>query len=212
MKINNITKQNFCGYNNVLALGSVPVGSLTISSFSTQLNDKDDLKPLYEGEKMNHLTEYRKLRRMQGAAENDVNDDILTLTFVSNSKHKNNLFIGLDDYSLYWGSELRVLRDRYVPKLLTEEEYIKTEAIHLKAYTLLANITKHMMNDNRKMVEDINKYRIYDNFEEALAKHIGDKSIARQLTALAKSKYYHFQEVALPFNLGISKTMHTFFK
>ena len=128
---------------------------------------------------------------------------------------------------MFWGEELLKLREINVPRLMTEEEYKKIERIHLRAYTILASITKRMMNDNtwqkrdkaEAMIADnltqrrnTDFYRVFNSLVKSLSYVLGTERAAYEAANVGKMVNIPYQKVAGKFNRGISKSMQRFFR
>ena len=199
MITNNIS---FQGYNNVMyAFDSNNSNDKYVASMSLQLNNEDGF---------NDLLEYKKLREMNDSIANPTRDDILTLTYIIDKKqNKEQLF--LNSKEMYWGDELRALGEKFVPKLLSQVNYKREEAVHMKAYTLIASLTKRLAYaqfDN----ENGDKGMVIQGMFNSLYKLFQNQHDAFRLTELACSKKYKFQGFAEGLNKGIVRTMNLFFR
>lgn len=143
--INNI---NFRGYSNILSANRIHLGGLETSYIAMKLDDI--------GEK--DLSTYKQIRKMQGYPDALQNEDILTLIHLTDGRSED-IFFG--NKGMCWGDQLLTVRNEYIPKFLSKEKYKKIEEIHLKAYTLLASLTKRMAYDKFEN-EDKNMKRVVD--------------------------------------------------
>ena len=205
MKINSLSNIQFKGFDNICTAADIPVGTKRVSYIACHLNDDgaDD------------LSKYNELRRMQGYTHDFQKKDVVVITYIKDLKN-NSDHILLGDKDMYWGDELMQLKDKFVPKEISEAKYEKIEALHLKAYTFLANLTKRLMNHQFEN-EDIN-YRkvIKETYDIFSALHINclpvfSPSEAYKLVEIGCLKTFSFQKLASSFNKGIDHTMKHFF-
>ena len=196
---NNIT---FKGYKNILCAYNVPISKTQYATYmSMQLNDDDEYKD---------LSEYLKVKKLQGFLSNQKNDDVLTLTYVMDFKNPSeHLF--LDQKELYLGHELRTIEDKYIPKLMTKEKYEHEKKIHMKVYTLLASLTNRMQYEKFDN-EDINRVDVIKRMFNTMYAILKNEKDAFRLTEIACLKKVRFQDLALAFNKGIAETMAKFFR
>ena len=198
MLTNNVS---FKGYKNVYCAFDVPIkDSKNVTYISMQLND----------EGVSDLSEYRKLKKMQGDILNQKYGDVLTLTYIVDNKEKKD-HLYFDNKEMYWGDELKLLQDKYVPKLMTNEKYKQEEALHMKAYTLLATLTKRLSKEAFNN-EDGERVKVFEKMYNTLYGIIKNQQDAYNLTEIGCLKKVKFQDVALGFNNGITKTMAHFFR
>ena len=199
MKVNSITNQNFYGYKNVLTGNNISLGDKKISFVSMQLNDVgfEDLK------------KYLELRKMQGLPEGCIDEDILTFSYITGSKG-NNMYLGNTRKPMYWGEELVQLEEKFVPKLMSEAEFEKVKKAHMRAYTLLAQITERMMNDNSVKSEDKEMYKVYNSLVKSLSYILGTERIAFDVATVGRLVKFPYQKIAARFNKGINITMKNF--
>ena len=127
------TSQNFYGYKNIIS-DEISSRNGMMTFFAAQLND--------EGHP--DLSEFKKLKRLLKQSEDLINNDVFCATYTHSQGNKPNLFIG--NQVLFWGNELRWLKDNR-PKAMPLKDYKEMETTHLKAYTLLANLTKRITNE-----------------------------------------------------------------
>ena len=199
MKINNISKLNLYGYKNIIVATNIRYDDKDIIYLSAQLND--------EGKK--DLSKLLEIRKLQGLPENSPDKDIFTLFYYSLPK-TNKRFFGAKE--LYWGEELRDISDKYIPKVMSAEEYKKQEAIHLKIYTLLASLTKRMKNNNSIVYVDSDITKVYNTLKNNIFSIIKNKKSADTLASSGCLYKFPLQEIAGNFNKGIRITMERFFR
>ena len=199
MKLNNIS---FRGYNNILcAFDSTDSNAKYVASMSMQLNDEDGVSD---------LTEYKKLKYMQSSVANPSNDDVLTITYVID-KTKNTEHIYLNTKEMYFGDELRYIGEKYVPKIMSQENYKLEETLHMKAYTLLASLTRRLMYAPFNK-ENENLSSVIISMYNTLSRVFNDEKSAFRITELAGLKKYKFQDFAEGLNKRIDRTMKLFFR
>ena len=126
---------SFKGYKNVFCAYDVPLKNNKYATFmSMQLNDADGKKD---------LAEYNKIKELQGEPLDGKYADVLTFTYIKDyNTRKDHLYF--NEHEMYWGDELRVIGEDYVPKLMSQEKYKLEEKLHMKVYTLMAGLTKRM--------------------------------------------------------------------
>ena len=94
---------------------------------------------------------------------------------------------------------------------MSMEAYIKEKDIHMKEYTLMANLTSRLMYEK---FDGENKgiTHVIKNLYNTIGKILEDSEQVFHLTNVACLKQTKFQDVALAFNKGIDRTMKKFFK
>ncbi len=126
MRINNINKTNFNGYKNVIHNDfSFPEGRFMF--MSVQLNNEDGIED---------LKALNTIQRIQGMEQPS---DVMNIFYSKKPAQKN--FFFFNGKPLFLGYELRSLwehRDQI-------ENYKTEENAALKAYTLIASLTRRMM-------------------------------------------------------------------
>ena len=199
--MNNIS---FKGYSNIVSAQKVNIGALETSYIAFKLDDN--------GEK--DLSKLREIRKLQKYPPDYKNDDILTLIHVTDKKYEELYF---SENLMCWGEQLKVLKDEYVPQHFKNVEFKKIEQAHLKAYTLLASLTKRMAQDKFEN-EDVDIKRViqtlYKNLQVIGSKdfRIFDKEEAFELTSVGCLKISKFQSLAAKFNKKIASTMIAYFR
>ena len=202
--MNNIS---FKGYSNIVAAKNVKVGNLYTSYIGVKLDDNDEYKD---------LSSLKKIHELQGVQGSFNNNDILTLTHIAdeNSKYE---YMYLGSKSVWWGEQLKIIKDEYVPEYISQKSYKKIEEIHLKVYTLLASLTKRMSFDKFEN-EDENYKRVLECLNINLKNmRIGEfllfnQNEAFELLSIGCLKHTKFQNVAKGFNKVLSLSMTNFFK
>lgn len=201
--INNV---NFKGYTNVISAYNIPTNGFYTTYIAMKLDDEDG---------HNDLSTYKNLRKLAGYTDRLKNDDILTLTYVTDNKFNENFFIGEKGFCT--GEQLEFAREKLVPNVLSKEKYLELEKIHLKIYTFLADLTKRMANGNFEN-EDENLKRVikvlYSNLQNVTKGNflLFDFKDAFELTAIGCLKQFKFNKIARKFNRKIAETMTEFFR
>jgi hypothetical protein len=199
--MNNI---NFKGYTNILSVKNVKIGDLYTSYIGMKLDDNNGYKD---------LSELKKIHELQGYRERFNNDDILTITYAASERSEDIFFC---EKAICWGEQLKIIKDEYIPKFITESKYKQMEDFHLKAYTLLASLTKRMSCDKFEH-EDQNITRVIDTLNKNLRFLrkgefiLFDQHETFELLSAGCLKHFKFQSVAKGFNKIISRSMSNFF-
>ena len=196
---------SFNGYKNIIATANTKMpNNKSVTYIAMQLDD--------EGQ--HDLSEYKKLRRMQGFIENSKDDDLLLLTYIRDVK-QNTEDIYLGTKNMFLGDELRYIEANYVPKMISYENYEKEKALHMKAYTLLASLTKRIVDEQFNHQEGISKVIEYiNNTLNHLQKNnipIFNAEQSFRLVEYGCLGCFKFQDIAKGFNKGIAYTMSKYF-
>lgn len=130
------TTQNFTGYKNIIS-NELYGTSGSMGFITAQLNN--------EGK--NDLQEYQTLKKMMGCNESALKNDVITM--IQTHKYNYKPLMLIDAQPLLNGEDLNRLSEM-VPNEIPLKEYKTLENITLKAYTLMASLTKRMMADNFK--------------------------------------------------------------
>lgn len=200
--MNNVS---FKGYTNVISARNVQLGDKLINYIAMKLDDN--------GEK--DLTKLREIRKLQGCPDNLPNNDILTFIHVDDTYAESIYF---SDKGMCWGEHLKVVEEEFVPKFLSKATYKRIETAHLKAYTLLASLTRRMANDKFEN-EDTDIKRVIQttftnlkNIKKRASYRVFSDQEAFELTSVGCLKQTKFQPLAEIFNNKIARTMKAFFK
>ena len=151
---------------------------------------------------------------MQGIRESLPNEDILTLIHVSDNKAEE---IFLSDKLMCSGEDLEKIRETYIPNIISNKRYEALEAAHLKAYTLLASLTKRIKFAKFEN-EDENYRRVVETIMNNLSNieihgfRLFNRNEAFELTAAGCLKHFKIQPLASKFNRKIAETMAVFFR
>lgn len=187
---------NFKGYKNIIS-NDICGTNARLLFISAQLNDENEAD----------LLNYKNIKKGMLLPKKDIDNDVINIIYAHKYGGRPQMF--LDDKILYWGKELKQLQNM-VPKIMPESEYKNIETAHMRAYTLMASLSKRMMNDNfshqdREFKKSINQFmKIFTLFTR-------DNDAAFQLLDLSLRKQEPFQKVARLINETIVKTMSHFF-
>ena len=195
MKINNCSTPVFTGYKNVIS-DDIKDSNFRIAHLSMQLDDV--------GEK--DLSEWKSIQKHYTKFQKPEFEDIISLLYVQDSTNKDYLFLG--DRSIYLGNELAQKRAQSLGTV-KEKAYLEEEKITLKAYTLLASLTRRLMQDSIPDVDFYNRARVLSKIYFSLSELMNQETAG---TLLNKSLSNTHEKVSEFFNSGISKTMKRFFK
>jgi len=205
MKVSGI---NFKGFNNIICTDNTVAGNKRITYLSFQLND----------EGINDLSSFKYLQTMHGYFGDKKPTDTVTFSYVTDIGNKwDSMYIY--HKPLLLGEELRKIEDKYIPKFISEDNYKKIKAVHMRAYTLLASITKRLANKNLDF-EDIGRMNVmketFENLKNMTYIKSSEKLFTEQeafnLLETGCLKQFKFQEVASKFNKAIIATMEHYFK
>lgn len=190
--LNNVKNISFQGYKNIISNDLTGNNSRTIF-FSAQLNN----------ENCSDLNNYQKIINSDNRFQSSVSDDIITCLYIRNGMSDR---ITLNGIPLPWGTEL-IEMQHTLPKDL----YKKEEGIALKCYTLLANITRQMMQNNlcTKDSKIIDVFKKLMNFWNKVGL---DKKSAYDLVKSSLISNEPFDKSALYLNRRIQKSMNTLLK
>lgn len=183
------SSNTFEGYKNLIVRDTKVGLNNRLSLWAAELTN--------EGNK--DLDQYRILQKKMGIDS----DDVIFCLYVKN-KYGQNLF--LNEKPLLWGTELRNLQYKY-----PSNEYKKVEEMTLKAYSLLASITKQMMQDASAKIDS--------GYEKVFTKTLHKLTMMTEnpflsysfLDSITRSKNSIF-DIGRFFNNGIHKTMNKFLK
>jgi hypothetical protein len=199
--MNNI---NFKGYSNIVSADGIPTGNFRISYLAMKLDD--------EGEK--DLTKLKQIRKLQGYPAGIKNEDIITFTHFTNGKIEDIYF---NEKPMCWGEQLKIVQEEYIPKFISQDKYKELESAHLKAYTLLASLTKRLSFDKFEN-EDSDIGRVIQTLHKNLISMkkgnipLFDYKSAFNITGIGCLKQYKYQPLAEKFNKMIMSTMSNFFR
>lgn len=195
MKIinNNI---NFKGYKNVI-YNNMDSPMYKFRFMSMELND--------EGCK--DLTEFKKLQSLCG--KQDCGD---TLHLVNSKVYNSDEYLFLNGRSMFKGSELKALYEQYADLDGYKDVYKKEEAAALKAYTLIASITRRMM-ENSLCIMDSGITKVFQSALNTLTPMLNNnKNHAFNVLQISLMDNIPLEHVAETFNNYAAKHMKQFFK
>lgn len=193
MQVNKINNNiNFNGYKNIIS-DDLQASAGRLIYFSAQLNN--------EGEK--DLDNYRRLIDSNPIFYRSSDNDIINCIYISRGGHDR---ISLNLRPLAWGEELKNISREVAPGV-----YKKEEPAFLKAYTLLASLTRRMMNNNLCMKDN----KIVDVFKqtiETFTKIECNNKAAFELVESSLLQNKPFDKLAFFINRRIQQSMNVLFK
>lgn len=198
-------KISFKGYTNIVSAQNIPWGNTNISYIAAKLDDNNE----------KDLLTFREIRKLQGYPEGLANDDIITIVHVSEPKTDTFYYSGK---AMCWGEQLKIVEEEYIPQLLSRNQFKLLEKAHLKAYTLLASLTKRMSYDKfenensdiKRVVQTL--YNDFRAIKERATYRLFSDADAFELTSAGCLKKTKFQPLAAKFNEIIMQTMTAYFK
>lgn len=186
---------NFKGYKNFLGFDSSSPNGSRASYFTLQLND--------EGNK--DLSEFREILKLMGRKDKELENDVINYVYVQAQDGSGCMF--LNKYPLYDTTELKKLACK-MPK----SEYIKEERCTIKAYTLLANLTKRMMH-NDLITHDAGMNKVITTTMECLGNIFNnDSAQAFHVIQMSCANPPKANKLGTYINTTIHKEMVKFFK
>ena len=194
MKIN-FNTQNFTGYKNLIHTDiSSKDGRFVM--LAMQLDDTGG----YED-----LAELKKLHRFFDLPETDV------LTYMQVQRDNVKPCMIIDNMKLLDGFELKLLNSPKMAAKLSEENIKKTERFNFKAYTLLASLTKRLMNISMSSNDEGFKHTVQE-VSSTLKEIFPSVSYVISILNSAFEERKPFQKTALELNTIIRKNMDILFK
>lgn len=195
MNNNNNNNINFKGYKNAI-YNKVDDDQYKLRFMSMELNN-DGCKD---------LTEFKEMQKLCGRSENG---DILHCIYAKLPDSNGALF--LDGYTLFNGIELKKLYEQYSDLDGYKDVYKQEEKAALKAYTLLASITRRMM-ENSLCTMDGGMGKVIQSAMEAYSPLFSDKNSTFDFLHTSLLKPSPLEHVAEFFNNYVAKNMKQFFK
>ena len=189
------TSQNFYGYKNVIS-DDINRRNASLTFISAQLDN--------EGQ--NDLAEFKKLKNMMEMPADKIDSDVINIIYTHIDGNKPNLF--LDNKVLFWGDELRWLKDNH-PKVMPIEEYTRIKDIHLKAYTIMASLTKRIKDRNIQFSDEGIK-NVISGFMKTMTEFTKNDNASFDILQHAFSSKVPTPRIAENLNTIISKTMEHF--
>lgn len=200
MKINSINP-SFTGYKNVLTM---QFNDEQLQEIHTAMQLTDDATK--------DLSEFKSLKDiMPKKIKECLYDDTLAIHYINIKKVKNftpKLYI--NDVPLLTGQELLALKNKMTSHN-EEIAYKNIENWNLKAYTLLAQLTRRMMNDNSRPIQDNGLERVFHHTTDSMGKITGNISHAFNIAHCMTLSKEPYQNTAGIINKKISNTMKVFF-
>lgn len=199
---NNIQKINFNGYKNLL-YEDIRGENCSVSFFATQLNDQGekDLTTLKETINMSHFKN-----------EHIPNRNVLSMIVVDLPQEPQpNIFFNGE--ILNSGKELKNLKIDclYHGGLAANNRFKKEENFALKAYTLLAKITRNM-SEQSMTSKDTGMFQVMQNLLKDFKLIFNNETTAHSLMDFAIFTKKSQQEVGITLNNYIKKALHNYFK
>lgn len=194
MKVNRCeSTPSFLGYKNIIA-NDINTDKFRFLLLSMQLDDKDNPD----------LSDFRKYKNMIGAGDENLKKDTLACIYMDLPEmHSSDLF--LNNHFMVSGEALKDMQYN-MPKPL----YKNTEGIMLKAYTLIAGITKRIMNDNA-LRQDIQLSEVVRHTFETMSSIYQNQATCFNVLKDTLQKHVPPQKVASVFNNRIVQTMQKLF-
>lgn len=186
---------NFKGYKNFLGCDiQLPAINSSLTSINLQLDNNGT----------RDLDAYRELRRLMGYEGDTLNNDVIHCMY---SEIPSGKFFFVNGKSLYDANELKNL-SRYSER----NDFIKEEKAHLKAYTLLASLTRRIMN-NELIPSDGEMYKVIENSFNMFKEMFGnDPKMGSGLVHICTLKQQKPDKIAIKINHVIDKAMRNYFK
>lgn len=153
------------------------------------------------------LTEFKKLQNLCG------NQDCGDILHLINSKaYNSDEYLFLNGRSMFKGSELKALYEQYADLDGYKDVYKKEEAAALKAYTLIASITRRMM-ENSLCTMDSGITKVFQSALNTLTPILNNnKNQAFNVLQKSLMDNIPLEQVAETFNNYAAKHMKQFFK
>ena len=205
MKINSVNNINFQGYKNLISHGTTNCdGKIMYMAME-----------LFDDEKNKDLSAFREIKNM--ILPDGCTDDVITFTFAKHGESNEALF--LDGITVPDDMDLKICR-----KKMSNETFEYYEKVAMKIYTLLASLTKRIMNEveiskiTLEMIEKTKQERnegmnkVLDKFSTVtffLAR--GNKQTARSFMETSLFSCVPPQKIANSFHRKINKRMLKYF-
>lgn len=198
---------NFKGYRNTLCSYNILTGNKLTTFIATQLDDNDGFKD---------LSNFKQLQAIQNPYADETASDVLSYYLIKDLKTGLG-YSYLNNKSLYNGDELLDFENNYNSGLITESKFNQEKKFHMKAYTLLASLTKRMKNadfdisDNGILHTAEGLYRTLSSLK-LNNRLIYNSQQAFDIVSIGCFKTIKLKVLAEAINIGISGTMEHFFK
>ena len=153
------------------------------------------------------LTEFKKLQSLCG--NQDCGD---TFHLVNSQVYNSDEFLFLNGRSMFNGRELKALYEQYADLDGYKDVYKNEEAAALKAYTLIASITRRMM-ENSLCLMDGGITKVFQSALDILTPMLNNnKNQAFKVLQKSLMDNTPLEHVAESFNNYVAKNMKQFFK
>ena len=197
MKTNIVTLNTFKGYSNIIS-DDIKADGMRLAYITMKLDDKGQ----------SDLTELRKVREIMGITGKELEDDTLMFSYTRSPKNSTLYFDGIP---ILYGEELKMAQQMRDRGIKLNFNYDRQEKMHLKLYTLLASLTKRMMNDNL-ITNDGGMVDVFKKMNKIIMSTTGSQQYTYELINHGIFTKIPFQQTAAWFHKGIVKTMGNFFK
>ncbi len=195
MKVNNCTTPMFRGYKNIIA-DDIKGSDFRITHITMQLDDSVE----------KDLSKWKTIRKHFSQKQIPEFEDIISLISIQDCSQKKYLL--LNDRSLPFGDELAHERAKSIGTK-KEKAYLEKEKVAIKAYTLLASLTRRLMQGAESDGDFYNRSRVLSKIYFSLSRMLNVENTGFLLSRdLSKSP----EKVAQIFNNMIDNTMRVFFK
>ena len=193
MKIsNNYNTPNFKGFKNLISFNQEAQGN-RLSMFAVQLDN----------EGTNDLDKYKKLAEYPRCFTKADIDDTIMCVYSENPAHRA-MFLNND--ILLNGHELEEVATK-----LDDDDFKQIETGYLKAYTLIADLTKRIISNNKPLIRDMSFQKVALQTQRMLTQLCGgDTSSAFQIL---QDACYNIRppKTASIINAGINKALKNYF-
>lgn len=191
----NFNTQNFNGYNNLMHTDINSRGGRFVL-LAMQLDDNDGHQD---------LSYFKRLLRGYDRPETDV----LTLFQVNYKNYEPRLI--LNDSVLFDTRELYLLNNHKLMKKYSEEDLNKIKNFNIRAYTLIAKLTKRLMNVSMASNNEGIQHTIQE-VSSLLNKSFPSVDYVIEILTSAFNDKKPFQKTALEINQRIDGIMKNYFK
>lgn len=190
--INN--SSSFRGYTNVIS-NQISDDKFRFGFFAAELNDADGFQD---------LTEYKRLQRLAPQLKTHSSNDNVLFSLYTEIPQGQKLF--LNTKSMYFGDELNAIKSE-----LPKEYFAGEECATLKAYTLLASLSRRMM-QNSLCVRDAGIGQVFQSAMVTLSVLIDNQQKAFKLLEEAVFRNQKLDILGDFFNTVVQKSMRNYFK
>lgn len=188
---------NFTGYSNIVAMKS-KVANNTHHILSMKLDDLNG---------HNDLSTFKQLKKMLGIySEQHINNDIITIQYNTN-KNLGIKLLDIDNYVLNSGEDLLIAEDLYRKN---PEHFKKLQDYNIKAYNLLASLTKRIASENNIISTKSGVDKVLQNLYYTFVEQYRDVGLASAKAMEVSYKKSAPQPIAKFINNIIVENMETF--